>query len=177
MVAMSALTERLSQLPKKLGKFKYPVLILLLGLILLLLPGKSQKPAAAAMSDEPEQQESGSLAITEERLSGLLSKVQGAGRVEVMLSLRTGEQTEYQMDTNSREEQEGPQQQENSTVLYNSGNGTQSALVRRVEAPVYQGAIVLCQGADNPSVKLAIVEAVASVTGLGTDQITVVKMK
>lgn len=44
-------------------------------------------------------------------------------------------------------------------------------------APTYQGAIVVCQGADDPGVKLALVQAVASVTGLGTDQITVVKMR
>ena len=36
--------------------------------------------------------------------------------------------------------------------------------------------VVLCQGADAPSVKLAIVEAVRCVTGLGADQISVQKM-
>ena len=34
--------ERLSGLPRKLGKFKYPVLILLLGVLLLLLPRQEQ---------------------------------------------------------------------------------------------------------------------------------------
>ena len=39
--------KRLSDLPRKLGKFKYPVLILLLGVLLLLLPRQEQKPQAA----------------------------------------------------------------------------------------------------------------------------------
>jgi hypothetical protein len=39
------------------------------------------------------------------------------------------------------------------------------------------GAIVVCQGADSPSVKLAITQAVAKITGLGTDEICVLKMK
>jgi stage III sporulation protein AG len=39
------------------------------------------------------------------------------------------------------------------------------------------GAIVLCQGADVPSVRLAIVDAVSKVTGLVANQISVLKMK
>ena len=44
-------------------------------------------------------------------------------------------------------------------------------------SPVYQGAIILCQGADSPSVRLAITQAVSKVTGLPTDRIAVLKMK
>lgn len=42
--------ERLSGLPRKLGKFKYPVLILLLGVLLLLLPRQEQKPAGGGVA-------------------------------------------------------------------------------------------------------------------------------
>ena len=38
--------NKLTRLPQKLGKFKYPVLILLLGVLLLLLPRQKQQPAA-----------------------------------------------------------------------------------------------------------------------------------
>jgi len=142
----------------------------------MLLPGKPQKQVIPEATEAAVEKEN-SLETTEERLSHLLSKIQGAGNVEVMLSLRTGEQIEYQTDTSQQTEEGGQQRQESSTVLYSSGSGTQSALVRQVEAPVYQGALVVCQGADDPAVKLAIVEAVSSITGLGSDQITVVKMK
>jgi stage III sporulation protein AG len=36
---------------------------------------------------------------------------------------------------------------------------------------------VVCQGADDPVVKLLIVDAVSKVTGLGADKISVMKMK
>ena len=143
--------ETLRRLPQRLGKFKYPVLILLLGVLLLLLPrpsGREAEPEATA----PAVEERSTLAVEETRLANLLSRIQGAGAEE---SLR----------------------QEDNTVLYGTGSGTQSALVQQVTAPTYQGAIVVCQGADDPGVKLALVQAVASVTGLGTDQITVVKMR
>ena len=48
----------------------------------------------------------------------------------------------------------------------------------RQENPAqYLGVIVVCEGADSPAVRLAIVEAVSDVTGLGADRISVLKMK
>ena len=162
--------ETLRRLPQRLGKFKYPVLILLLGVLLLLLPrpsGREAEPEATA----PAVEERSTLAVEETRLANLLSRIQGAGAVEVMLSLKSGEQIHYQTDTQLQTggSTEESLRQEDNTVLY----GT----VQQVTAPTYQGAIVVCQGADDPGVKLALVQAVASVTGLGTDQITVVKMR
>ena len=170
--------ETLRRLPQRLGKFKYPVLILLLGVLLLLLPrpsGREAEPEATA----PAVEERSTLAVEEPRLANLLSRSQGAGAVEVMLSLKSGEQIHYQTDTQLQTggSTEESLRQEDNTVLYGTGSGTQSALVQQVTAPTYQGAIVVCQGADDPGVKLALVQAVASVTGLGTDQITVVKMR
>lgn len=81
--------ETLRRLPQRLGKFKYPVLILLLGVLLLLLPrpsGREAEPEATA----PAVEERSTLAVEETRLANLLSRIQGAGAVEVMLSLKSG---------------------------------------------------------------------------------------
>ena len=43
--------------------------------------------------------------------------------------------------------------------------------------PQFQGALIVSEGADNAAVRWNIVSAVSSLTGLGTDKITVVKMK
>ena len=171
--------NKLTRLTQKLGKFKYPVLILLLGVLLLLLPRQKQQPAAPEETTAPVEAQS-SLGVEETRLANLLSRIQGAGAVEVMLSLKSGEQVQYQTDTQRQTDSGGTEEslrQEDNTVLYATGSGSQSALVQQVTAPTYQGAIVVCQGADDPAVKLALVQAVASVTGLGADQITVVIMK
>ena len=53
----------------------------------------------------------------------------------------------------------------------------ETGLVHQINPPVYLGAVVLAQGADNPVVKLSIVEAVSKVTGLGADKISVLKMQ
>ena len=41
--------------------------------------------------------------------------------------------------------------------------------------PVYLGAVVVCQGAGSGGVRLAVTEAVAALTGLPADRITVVQ--
>ena len=64
-----------------------------------------------------------------------------------------------------------------STVLISGDNRAENGLLRQRNPPVYLGAIVLCQGADKASIRLAIVEAVTDATGLGSDRITVLKMK
>jgi stage III sporulation protein AG len=63
------------------------------------------------------------------------------------------------------------------TVIITDAQRAQQGLVKQVNPPVYLGAVVVCQGADRASVRLAIVEAVANATGLGADKISVLKMK
>ena len=46
-----------------------------------------------------------------------------------------------------------------------------------VEKEADAGALVVCDGADSASVRLAIIQAVSSLTGLGSNKIAVVKMK
>lgn len=59
-----------------------------------------------------------------------------------------------------------------------------AALLRQIrgvgEAEVLlsgSGAVVVCQGADQPSVRLDVTNAVVAYTGLGSDKISVIKMK
>jgi hypothetical protein len=40
-----------------------------------------------------------------------------------------------------------------------------------------RGAVVVCQGADNASVRLAVAQAVRCYTGLGTDRVQIFKME
>ncbi len=170
--------ERLREQGKKLGKFRYPLLILLLGLILLLLPGRGESEEIQQTGTaEPVTVTADDRSAEERRLAELLSRVEGAGKVEVMLSVRLGEEICYQTDTRTERDESGNEQHEETTVLVRSGSSTESPLVRQRSAPVYQGAVILCQGAEDPGVKLALVEAVSDLTGLSTDRITVIKMK
>lgn len=43
--------------------------------------------------------------------------------------------------------------------------------------PVFRGAVVLCDGADDASVRLSVTQAVSTVCGIGADKVTVLKMQ
>ena len=93
-------------------KFKLPLLILILGLFLMLLPGSAEKEEA------PEDPGS--------RMQDLLSRTKGVGLAKVLIS-------------------------EN-------------------------GVVVVCEGAEDPQVRLDIIRAIGSYTGFGSDRITVLKL-
>ena len=151
------------------GKYKYPMLVALVGLGLMLLPSE-QEPTEPV---EPSRAVERSL---EEKLEALLGRIEGAGQVSVLLTEKEGSQTLYQTDSQTDADDSGSRRTDD-TVLIEDENRTESGLVRQTLGPVYRGAVILCQGADDPTVKLAVVEAVRCVTGLGADQISVQKMK
>ena len=141
-----------------LKQYRYVLLIVLVGVALLCLPsGTEEKPVSRQIPETVD---------VEEKLAKILSRIDGAGDVEVMLAEAVGEEIIYQTDNGGAD-----------TVIVADESRRQQGLIRTRESPVYQGAIVVCRGADSAAVRLAIVEAVANVTGLGSDRITVLKMK
>lgn len=140
----------------------------------MLLPVGSRESATNVQESSNRQSEE--TEDLQQKLSNLLSQMAGAGRVKVLLTEATGEQIFYQED---RDTSAGGQSQttRTDTVIVTDGTHTQDGLIRQVNPPTYLGAVVLCQGADQPSVRLAITEAVANATGLGYHKITVLKMK
>lgn len=149
-------------------KYRYAALILLIGIVLMLLPsGKDKNAEVPSPTVQSEETPS-----NEYRLGALLSKIDGAGKVEVILSYASGSQTHYQTDTDSDENK-----RKTDTVIITNADRKESGLITRVDPPVFLGAVVVCQGADRAAVRLAIVDAVSKYTGLGADQISVLKMK
>lgn len=149
-----------------LRKYRFVLLILAVGVVLMTLPeGKEESTASVAISEEQTD-------TLEEALEDILSRIQGAGKVEVLLTQYRGPETIYQRDT-----QDSSDSARQDTVVISGSDRQEQGLVRQINPPVYLGALVVCQGGDSPTVRLAIVEAVMSVTGLSSNAITVLKMK
>ena len=152
-------------------KYRYALLVLLIGLGLMLLPGQEKETNT---SNYQSTQEVKSEDISQQ-LEEILSQIQGAGKVQVMLTVAEGEKIMYQTDEDLASGDSGTSRWD--TVIITGADRGQSGLIEQVIPPVYRGAIIVCQGAQNASVRLAIVEAVSNITGLGADKISVVKMK
>lgn len=151
-------------------KYRFLLAAVLAGLLLLTLP---QRQATSSQLENPLPTSKPNL---QDDLSAILSQIAGAGNVKVLLTIATGEETVYQTDEDISTG-EASSNIHRDTVLTTLTDRTQAGLIRQVIPATYRGAIVLCQGGDNAQVKLAIVEAVKSVTGLRSDCITVLKMK
>lgn len=154
-------------------KYRYALLVLTIGLLLMMIPDFNHNSAEQnqVVAEEPVSEPS-----LETRLSQILSNVEGAGPVQVMLTVSAGEEVVYQTDNNSSYHAD-MNTVNASTVMITNADRTQTGLIRQKIPEVYQGAIIVCQGADDPRVRLEIVEAVSRITGIGTNQISVLKMK
>lgn len=154
-------------------KYRYAVFVLLIGLVLMSMPGLKTHSDDTVSVGQKEPVNDFSL---EDKLSQTLSQVNGAGRVQVILTIAAGEEVVYQTD-NDETSTADSSAKNTDTVTITDANRNQNGLIRQVNPAVYQGAIVVCDGADNATVHLAIVDAVSKITGLGTNRISVLKMK
>lgn len=146
-----------------LTKYRYFMMILLAGIAILLLPTKQEEspvlPAAAETQADFQKQ-----------LEDILKEISGVGKVRLLLTEEAGSENIYQTDENDN-------QSGLDTVIVMNSQREEQGLIRQVIPPRYRGAVVVCQGGDRPEVRLAVVNAVKSVTGLSSNCITVLKMK
>jgi stage III sporulation protein AG len=163
-------------------KNKFIVIVLLIGLVLILLPTGSRGDKSEAQPAET-QPVSFLLSEQEARIAAALSKIEGAGQVEVVLTLKTGTEQILATDKSSSgttrgegASAENSTETKSTTVVVSSGGSVESPVTLKTVYPEYLGALVVCEGADNPTVAYQIVKAVAGLTGLGTDKIVVSKM-
>lgn len=93
----------------------------------------------------------------EERLEEILSEIEGAGQVSVMISYESTMEKDIAYDG------------DNDRAVTSGGD----VMVKREIYPKVKGVIVIADGADTPSVKQAIKEAVTAVTGAGANRVCV----
>ncbi len=153
-------------------KYRYPILVLLIGIFLMILPGKEKETVQTPQIQETSPQQ----ADLSKDLEQILSQIQGVGKVKVLLSVAAGERYEYQQDEDISTSESGGSSRKD-TVIITDDNRNQEPILSQVLPPSYRGAIVVCQGAEQAQVRLAVVEAVSRLTGLGADAICVLKMK
>lgn len=110
----------------------------------------------------------------ERRMEAALSRIEGAGEVSVVLTLRSGTRQVLAQDVSSARSQED-QEEDRTTVVVSAGSGREEAVALQQIYPQFQGALVVCAGGDDPAVQLKLVEAVSALTGLGSDKISICK--
>ncbi len=155
---------RLKELVQKENRARLAVLLGAVAMLLLLLSElftPSEKPAAASAAPTDESAYRQQL---EQQLSDLIAQVEGAGRTTVMITLESGEETIYALDTLS-----GQTQQQQTHVLLDDG----TALAQTVCTPRVCGVAVVCEGGGDVRVAVRITELVGALLDVPSNRICV----
>ena len=161
------LFSRLKDLAQKENRARLAVLLGAAAMLLILLSelfapsGKTAAASAAPEDDNIYRQQ------LEQQLCDLIAQVEGAGKTTVMVTLESGEETIYALDTLS-----GQTQEQQTHVLLDDG----TALAQTVCTPRVCGVAVVCEGGDDITVIKRITDLVSVVLGLSTNRICVTKM-
>lgn len=175
---MKGLKLPAEKLFKVLMRYKYLLIVIAAGLVLMLWPtGGSAEAETGDYAAYPVQE-------MEKRLESALAAVEGAGRVQVILTLHSDMHVLLQEDVtsqSSRRMEDGEMtdydtSSQRKTVVVSSGSSQQPVITKRIY-PEFEGALIVCDGGDKAGIRLAVSEAVSALTGLGSDKITILKMK
>jgi len=126
--------------------------------------------------------------VFENKLNKILSNIEGAGQVSVMISYKTGVEnipllntkdnstvTEETSGTSVKKVQQG--QLETSIIFNQENNGSKEPYISKTLMPQVEGVIVTCDGGGNAKVKGDVIKAVQAVTGVEQDKIQVFQKK
>ena len=100
----------------------------------------------------------------EEKLSIILSQIQGISDVSIVLSY--SQEEKQNVVYNTKEEENNGKSTTEKVVAYNEQSGSKSAIVESVECPKVEGAIVVAKGADSVDIRSKIASAVSTVVNI-----------
>ena len=154
----------------KQGRARLAAAVGLLAMLLILLSELFPQPSAAGSTQKAKSTQSSTeyQAQLEERLERLISHMSGAGKTTVMVTLGTGEEMIYALDTQS-----GDLQSQQTHVLLEDG----SALTETVCVPQVCGVAVLCEGGGDVRIAARITELVSALLDLPSNHICVEQRK
>ena len=164
--------EKTEGAKKSWERYKYAALAALVGVGLLLIPAGKGEDTQRKTPEVVQNRE------LQQQMEEILSVMSGVGDVKVLLTVdsdgerRLAQTTElsYSGEVTAPEDYS----RRSETVLVDGDSGEEAVVVRTLY-PTYRGALVVCTGGDRAEVRLAVTEAVAALTGLTSDQITVAK--
>lgn len=154
------------------------MIVILAGVLLMLVTLPQSSKETEETAEETTQQFD--LEAFEQQICSSLSAIDGVGRIEVMLSLETGEESVYASDVTQSSQSSGENAssenyQSTMSILSDGSYGERPVLVTS-NYPTFRGAVIICDGADDSRVQLELTEAMSSLCGISSDRVSVLKM-
>lgn len=118
--------------------------------------------------------------MLENKLTDIISSIEGAGETKVMLTLESSSEAVYaqndKTDKESGDEGKEKLSSENDYVLIKTDSSKEEALLLKIIQPEVKGVAVVCEGGDSIYVQQKIIETVSAVFDISTSKIKVTKL-
>lgn len=117
----------------------------------------------------------------EEKLERILEKIDGAGRVKVMVTYENSKEYVTLSDTKSNVSNEGGDEKKNisdeKTTVMVKKSGEQTPFIKNEINPQIRGVLVVCDGAKNDQIKLNLKKAVCAALNTKMHKVEIMPMK
>ncbi|MBE6911051.1 MAG: hypothetical protein IJO61_09080 [Oscillospiraceae bacterium] len=158
-------------------KYKYVIVVLVVGIFLVGFPSGKETDQKSVSSDTMEFD----VGEFEKRVEKVLSECEGVGKVNVILSIESGPEKVYAKEEKQSEKKDNETTKESDRdikpSIISEGSGYEVPVLVKERYPKFRGAAIACTGAESLEVQKSIIEVVSALTGLSSDRISVVKMK
>ena len=169
------------------------ILIAIAGIVLLLANFSEWKNAISEKTEKKEEktvqtdQNDAYVSALENKLVHILENVDGVGKAEVMITLKSSKESVLNKDLSeekqTEEERSGETQKVNKnqkkqeeTILSDSSGNSAPYVIKELE-PEISGIVISCEGAGNKVVEASVLEAVQVLFGVSANHIKVLKME
>lgn len=111
----------------------------------------------------------------ENKLEEMISLISGAGETKVIVTLECDYETVYAKDGSI--EKDNDSTDEDSEYIIIDSRDVQGGLVLKTVTPKIRGVAVVCAGGDSMYVKTAVTDLLSAVLDIGTNHISVSKLR
>ncbi len=165
---------------ENLLKNKKIPLIIFIGLLgmLLIAFGSFAKPTEKK-EDTAKEFEAENLYETEKELAEFLGKINGAGEVRVMVSMDSGKESVFALDTSENSSKSNGEKEEikktDEHIIIKTGSNENGLELKKIY-PKIRGIAVICSGGNSPVIKEQITSLLCALFDINSTQVSVAEM-
>lgn len=158
---------------------KSAIIIALIGIIGIILVLFSDFSFTDKSTDETAGEESSvtseNIEVLEKKLSDIISKINGAGKTYVMITLETSKEYIYaeSKENESSENESDRQNSEKTDIAVIDSDSGEKPLVTRIDEAKIRGVFIVCDGGNKAVLKEKIIEAVCALLNVSANKVSI----
>ena len=174
------------KMPKKISLKDFGmekiILIAIAGIVLLAANFSEWKNSSSKTSEKQEKsietsQNDAYVEALENKLVHILENVDGVGKAEVMITLKSSKESVLNKDLSEEKQTVNKNQKKQEETILSDSSGNSAPYVIKELEPEISGIVISCEGAGNKVVEASVLEAVQVLFGVSANHIKVLKME